>query len=128
MKTPNYKKLPHLYDIGDWVKIKARVNFINQYKDSTSQVVDRVMERFDCSLAIEPFKGQIVGGKYKQTGTLNPSNGSHYDDYSPAYLAVEKTYFVWLIRTGMVNKEIYALPEDVELLKELGKTTMKWKT
>lgn len=125
-------KLPHYYNIGDYVKV-------NEYAEFTYSVINKdktagfAHNRYETKRIIEkikqPFIGQIVGGTYKKTGTVG-KGGYDFEGGSPDpnYLYDEKSHFVWLVRKGMINKEICVLPEDLELAKDLDpKITMKWK-
>lgn len=79
-------------------------NYVSMYKPITEI-------KFD-----PPVIGKIVGGTYMATGEYHPA--SYYqsgwgDDGDPAYIAVDKMVFVYLVRLGFTNKPIKVLPKDV---------------
>lgn len=68
--------------------------------------------------ALGPVNGMIIGlkrfmlGKYESSGY---SSGSEYSEpeFEEAYLDVSESIVVWVIKTGLFNKPVYALDEDV---------------
>ena len=68
--------------------------------------------------ALGPVNGMIIGLKRLMLGKYEPSGyvgGNGYCEPLPeeAYLNVSETIVVWVIKTGLFNKPIYALDEDV---------------
>lgn len=60
--------------------------------------------------------GIIVGGTYKCTGTGNINSEineltGRYCSYN--YLIIDKKYFVYLIRTGFINKPLMAFENNI---------------
>jgi hypothetical protein len=93
-------KIKPKFQIGDWVKCKAYVEF--DYNPEQRVVNKTNLEK--------PIIGQIVGAKRKFMGQYKPGG---YDDQ--AYLAVNGSLVVWLVRDGYLNKPYEVLEEDVEL-------------
>ncbi len=68
--------------------------------------------------AVGPVNGMIVGlkrfmlGKYEPSGYVGDS-GCSEPEIADAYLCVSETIVVWVIKTGLFNKPVYALDEDV---------------
>jgi hypothetical protein len=97
-------KIKPKFQIGDWVRVKAYVEF--NY-DHEKRVADKTnLEK--------PIIGQIVGARRKFLGQYK-SGG--YDD--PAYLAVSGSIIVWLVRDGYLNKPYEVLEEDVSYYRLL---------
>ncbi len=68
--------------------------------------------------ALGPVNGMIIGLKRFMLGKYEPSGyvgGNGYNEPSPeeAYLSVSETIVLWVIKTGLLNKPVYALDEDV---------------
>ncbi len=104
------------FKIGDWVTVHGYVYFDYDTKKQ------RVIMKSKCT-----FDGQIVGGTTKQLGKIIGGSSGWEGDYDPAYLSVEKTVFVWLVRRGITNKEIFVLPEDLTLHENYeGELPWKW--
>jgi len=60
----------------------------------------------------EPFKGAISGAKYVSIGYINysPDDGWTFD--------VRGKVFVFLVRESWIGKEIYVLPEDINVVND----------
>lgn len=105
------------FKIGDWVTVHTYVEF--DY-DNKQRIIKKIKETFDA---------QIVGGTIKQLGKVH-GGYSGYDGWiegEPAYLEIQKTVFVWIVRRGITNKEIYVLPEDLTYYENYeGKLPWKW--
>ncbi|MBU0959831.1 MAG: hypothetical protein KKB31_07830, partial [Nanoarchaeota archaeon] len=73
------------------------------------------------SKQIEPVIGKVVGIAARREGQYNEGHSFGYnyyhgeEDYIPPYLEVSKTVYVWLVRTGMLNKAIEVLDADISL-------------
>ena len=91
--------MKYKYKIGDWVKVKNKVSF-NYDKDN-----NRIINKEEVNIF-----GQICGAKRRQLGKLSNSPSS----YGQSYLKVGRIITVWLVRTGMINKPIEALEEDID--------------
>ena len=123
------------FKIGDWVVITAKVvaNYIDYDENDNPLVYEntftkkvkytkRVIEREQ----IKPAVGKVVGmaarmnGKYhRERHNYDPLRGS---DYESGYLSFTKVIYVWLVRTGMLNKAIEVLDADISLWKGEVKT------
>lgn len=103
MKKPNKFR-----QIGEKVTVYATVEFA--YNDKSERV------QFRTELEI-PQVGVITGGTYKMLGTYSSANSriDYYgdDDYEPAYLSVSETKFIYTVKFGLMNKDVYVLPNDV---------------
>lgn len=94
------------FKIGDWVKASTTAD-VGYNDDGVRQVIknDRRAE------------GVIVGlkrmllGKYHPAGYIYPTCGE--PDDNPACLDVTGNVVMWEIRTGLLNRPVYALDEDV---------------
>lgn len=94
------------FDIGDWVKVRRRIHMISNHK-----------ERKNISLpgSPRPFFGRISGVKIFREGKIIWDRDNwDYDACGRYVFAHENTITCWEIRIGLLNKPIYALPEDIE--------------
>ena len=95
--------------IGDWVQVQAVSEM--QYIDGG--------ERAAVRRPVEPFHAQVVGLATRQRGyySKGPSvAASFYSefDFVEASLSVTGTLKVWLVRGGMMNKELEVADDDLE--------------
>jgi hypothetical protein len=104
-----------MYQIGDWVEVKSRVEF---YYDK-----DRMRKTREAPYD-EPWKGQVVGVATRMLGQYYPPETSYspsydsmtdYGEYEPAYLTWEKTVRVWLVRRGMINLPVEVSSQGLEI-------------
>ena len=95
------------YKIGDWVKIKNKVEV--GYFDDISL---REAKIFSLKKSII---GQIVGIKKFLIGKRK------FYECEPAYLYDTKNVYLWEIKQGLLNKSIYAYPSDIETTEPLNK-------
>lgn len=94
--------------IGDAVLVKATVE---AHYDEKNQ---RVIERKELP---ETKSGQVVGMTRIYLGKYRPgSRGSWHTEDEPAYLSVKGCEVVWLVRFGMLNREVRVRDEDLELV------------
>ena len=100
------RKSSYKFQIGDCVQVNKEVFFDHTIVGD----VKRIILQEECNK-----KGIICGIKIRYTGKLQDLD----DYYVQAMLIPEKTYHVYLIRQGMINKPIEALEDDIEILNEL---------
>jgi len=117
------------FEIGDWVIVTAKVSidYIDYDKDgnqlSNIDLYTKIKNtrRVIISKEINPIVGKVVGmaarmkGDYYSGNRQYSYNGEY--DYEPGYLSNTKVIYVWLVRTGMLNKQIEVLDSDISLHK-----------
>jgi len=116
-KILNQAKFP----IGAWVKFKKHVVF--KVDNSYSIYSKRKKEMIVRNLSGER-KGQIIGGTYKQTGTIEYESGDFetgIEGYN--YFVRDKSYPVYFVRTGYTTKPLLVRPEDIEYLASWNEDT-----
>ena len=101
-------KRPLKFKIGDYVEASP---VVFEYQGSDKAIVR----------SPDKIQGQIVGATYRMTGKYHSEgtslgNWNDLPDYYAPYLDVRKSYLVWKIRQGYINKEVEALEEDIELM------------
>jgi hypothetical protein len=109
-------KLKYLHNIGDKVTVFETVDFC--YLEA---IIDNKKEDertyTSTPLAI-PLVGRITGAKYIPLGIYEKgygdSNGYGYvDNYTPPWLSVTSTVFVYTVKFGLLNKDVYVLPTGI---------------
>ena len=105
------------FTIGTKVTVSATVECVYVYEDKDVSRVPfenrktvRVLDRKPC----KPFTGWIVGARKKHLGEYSPRTWSYDGEEDPAYLSIDKVVWVWLVRVGIVNKEVEVLDEDLQ--------------
>lgn len=98
--------MKYKYKIGDWVKVKNKIS-LDYDKDN-----NRVINKEEVNIF-----GQVCGARKRQLGKLvPPAVPGYYSDpaeYKQPYLDTKEVITVWLVRTGMLNKPIEVLEEDM---------------
>lgn len=100
-------------NVSQVVTVKATC-LVGYYEWENGKENHRAVLREEC----EPFRAVVVGQVVKYLGTYNRARHTNdvYDsgDYEPASLSVSGSVTFWLVRTGMVNKELLVRDEDLE--------------
>lgn len=105
--------MTYKFKIGDWVKVSGGV--LAEYDGFNNRLVSAYDFPFP-----QPVIGQVVGGTFMCEGTVE----SYFEDYggplgldgggTVTEFKASKRVFVYLIREGFLNRELRALPEQVE--------------
>lgn len=97
------------FNIGDYVKVTGITTFgWNEGKRRTYTE--------EC----KPFMAQITGGSYKYTGKIATEyNDPGFGVYDGNYFVRDKTVFLFIVKRGFTNRDIYVLPiHIISLSKE----------
>jgi hypothetical protein len=121
------------FRIGDLVVVSGVIHFYYDQFNNRQYQVEK-----------QHFEAQIVGARRKFLGKYKPSSGGYNpicEDWEnePAFLEVKGFIPVWLVRRGLLNKEIEVREEDLELVaradwgiwlveKTWKKMTSSWRT
>jgi hypothetical protein len=122
----NIKKLK--YRIGDAVKIDLMNEVFPVYEDVKEKTYRKLVRskdnyNFSGSKEKEDIRtGQITGIKTFYEGFVDKaeittmSSNYYYEDYDydPGGIKVEKTIYLWCVRSGYLNKEHYFFEEDIK--------------
>ncbi|MDY6957871.1 MAG: hypothetical protein SVK08_01805 [Halobacteriota archaeon] len=111
MNTKNLK-----YKIGDYVTVDLRNEVLVEYTDDLRKLVkskNAYRPSISDTKKEEIRKGQITGIKTFYEGKIKYGVITYPDDYSPGYLKVSKTIYLWCVRFGYTNKEHYFFEEDI---------------
>ena len=98
------------FTLGDWVRVNAVAEM--QYNEHQ----ERAMVR----RPVEPFHAQVIGLATRQCGHYQRGSDGFYSgdfDFSEASLSVTGTVKVWLVRAGLMNKEIEVDNDDLEIIE-----------
>ncbi len=96
------------FSVGDFVRVRSTI------KMRTGNTATFPSRYFRWAVFHpQPFAtvGQVVGIKQFQTGEVE---GNGYDE--GRWLNVDSTFYCWMVRLGLKNRPIYALPVSIELL------------
>jgi len=117
-------KMQYQYSIGQWVACRGTVEA--EYENTEDEPIcapnaPRKLVRTDYSNSEKVPIGQISGMKRLFLGKYRPRQGYMDVDgggYEDPYLKVESSQLVYLVRQGMLNKEIQVLLEDLKPLEK----------
>ena len=97
-------------EIGNWVIVTAtsQMTYISDGR--------RIIQRNPCN---PPLLAMVTGGCKRHTGVYTEGSGYRggWDlepgEPDPPYLRDDKEHFFWLVRPGLLNKELLVLPDDL---------------
>lgn len=99
------------FKIGQKVLVNLADKIVPKYVDNYREMVrENIHDR--------EVLGRITGVKIFQEGEVVSGqvfNTYNYESYDPPYLNVKETITTYAVRLGYKNKEIYFLPEDINL-------------
>lgn len=96
------------FKIGDIVRVESVLT-----RSLTNSSVDRKAD-VTWERRAGGFVAAITGKSVRLEGEINPGFDYGDGEYEPAYLSTKKVIQVWLVRRGMMNKEVPVLEEDLE--------------
>ena len=101
------KRKQFKFNIGDWVEFDRIVK--TEYNKNDNKII-----------TIYPLKvsklGQIIGLTNRYTGKYIPgSQYGTYDgyEYEEGHLKDPKAHFLWMVKTGLINKPFLVLEKDL---------------
>jgi hypothetical protein len=104
-----------MFEIGESVNILCTIDFhyIEVFNDNRKEI----KRTFEIKPHYPPLKGKITGATYKFLGTYDPGSKGYdydgnYDNESP-YLYVDSSVFVYTVKLGLMNLNLYVLPEHI---------------
>lgn len=103
-KDFNYQQ----FSIGDFVRVSKLVAIGASPVSSPTGYTDK--KKVISFNRLESIIGQIAGIKVFRLGK------THYDEDGNYFVSEGKAVICWEIRKGLLNKPVYAFPEDIELL------------
>lgn len=103
-----------MYNIGDWVMVRGVVK-AEEIVDIASTGGRRKNRRLHSDPGKGPFLAQICGEGRREEGSVSYMG---YEEESGTFdckvWCSEKSHLVWLVRRGMLNKEIAVFPNDLK--------------